>query len=387
MLAIKSVTNIAVYNPPRFPKALALTVPDAVFLPIVSKPDLEITTDLNIPSTYPSALELNPALEKPEEVLDSNEIRTQKTLESDDEPPSAENLKQIENELPDETPADAYKDDLVGIYLQEIREIPLLKREEEIKLAKIIANGGPDSITARNDLVEGNLRLVVSIAKIYRNKGLPFLDLIQEGNLGLMRAAEKYDHSLGWKFATYATWRIRQSITRALADKSRTVRVPVHMVEDISKLDKIKKRLSQKLNREPTIGELVDEMGITVEKIEELTAANKKTASLTAPDREEDKELGAILEDDKAPQAYNVAVNNFLKSDIKKVLKSLMLRERKVIIMRFGLDGEGEKSLDEVGKIFKITRERVRQIEVEAIIKLQKPHRSKQLEDYLDKAD
>ena len=275
-------------------------------------------------------------------------------------------------------------DDSIRLYLREIGRIPLLRAEEEIELARRIANGGYDGIIAKRQLVQANLRLVVSIAKKYLNRGLPFLDLIQEGNLGLIRAAEKFDPERGYKFSTYATWWIRQGITRALADKSRTIRVPVHMVETINKFKKITRELSQGLNRRPTENELAVAMDVSVQKVKEIVGANRTPVSLETPlGKEEDSRLGDFIADAESAQPDNTATDELLRGDIEQVLNSLLPREREVVRLRYGLDDGRERTLEEVGQLFGITRERVRQIEFKAMRKLRQPDRCNKLEGYL----
>ena len=275
-------------------------------------------------------------------------------------------------------------DDSIRLYLREIGRIPLLKAEEEIDLARRIATGGYDGIVAKRQLVQANLRLVVSIAKKYLNRGLPFLDLIQEGNLGLIRAAEKFDPERGYKFSTYATWWIRQGITRALADKSRTIRVPVHMVETINKFKKITRELSQGLNRRPTENELSAAMDVSVQKVKEIVSANRTPVSLETPlGKEEDSRLGDFIADAESARPDSSATDELLRTDIEQVLNSLLPREREVIRLRYGLDDGRERTLEEVGQLFGITRERVRQIEFKAMRKLRQPDRCTRLEGYL----
>ncbi len=275
-------------------------------------------------------------------------------------------------------------DDSIRLYLREIGRIPLLKAEEEIDLARRIATGGYDGIVAKRQLVQANLRLVVSIAKKYLNRGLPFLDLIQEGNLGLIRAAEKFDPERGYKFSTYATWWIRQGITRALADKSRTIRVPVHMVETINKFKKITRELSQGLNRRPTENELSAAMDVSVQKVKEIVSANRTPVSLETPlGKEEDSRLGDFIADAESARPDSSATDELLRTDIEQVLNSLLPREREVIRLRYGLDDGRERTLEEVGQLFGITRERVRQIEFKAMRKLRQPDRCTKLEGYL----
>ena len=317
------------------------------------------------------------------------------------ESPDIEQLQQIESEFGDallddldleasveedffDPKFELGTDDSIRLYLREIGRIPLLRAEEEIELARRIANGGYDGIIAKRQLVQANLRLVVSIAKKYLNRGLPFLDLIQEGNLGLIRAAEKFDPERGYKFSTYATWWIRQGITRALADKSRTIRVPVHMVETINKFKKITRELSQGLNRRPTENELAVAMDVSVQKVKEIVSANRTPVSLETPlGKEEDSRLGDFIADAESTQPDSTATDELLRGDIDQVLNSLLPREREVIRLRYGLDDGRERTLEEVGQLFGITRERVRQIEFKAMRKLRQPDRCNKLEGYL----
>lgn len=275
-------------------------------------------------------------------------------------------------------------DDSIRLYLREIGRIQLLKADEEIALARRIARGSEVGLKAKRQLVQANLRLVVSIAKKYLNRGLPFLDLIQEGNLGLIRAAEKFDPERGYKFSTYATWWIRQGITRALADKSRTIRVPVHMVETINKFKKITRELSQGLNRRPTEHELAGALDVSVQKVKEIVAANRTPVSLETPlGKEEDSRLGDFIAGAENGNPDNLATDELLRKDIEQVLGSLLPREREVIRLRYGLDDGRERTLEEVGQLFGITRERVRQIEFKAMRKLRQPDRCTKLEGYL----
>jgi RNA polymerase primary sigma factor len=272
--------------------------------------------------------------------------------------------------------------DPVRNYLKEIGRIDLLKAEEEISLAKKVEAG---SIEAKKHLTEANLRLVVSIAKKYIGRGLPFLDLIQEGNKGLIRATEKYDWRRGFKFSTYATWWIRQAITRAIADQARTIRIPVHMVETINKVYRTSRRLTQKLSREPTEEEIAKELEIPVSKVETVFKISQDTASLQAPVGEEgDSVLGDFIEDDSRLSPYEEAARELLKENVDDVLSSLSDREAKVLKLRFALDGDRPRTLEEVGKHFGVTRERIRQIESKALRKLKHPSRRKKLQDYLD---
>jgi len=272
--------------------------------------------------------------------------------------------------------------DSVRMYLKEIGKVDLINFEKEVELAKLIENG---SDMARADLINANLRLVVSIAKKYIGRGLTFLDLVQEGNQGLMRAVEKFDWKRGFKFSTYATWWIRQAITRAIADQAKTIRIPVHMVETINKVYKATRALTQRLGREPLINEIADEVEITIEKVEEIYRISQDTTSLATPvGDDEDSFLGDFIEDTTQPSPYDETAKELLHESIEEVLGSLDERESKVLSLRFGLVGETPKTLEEVGKIFNVTRERIRQIEAKALRKLRHPSRRKKLMDYLE---
>lgn len=271
--------------------------------------------------------------------------------------------------------------DPVRTYLKEIGRIPLIPFEEEIRLAQLIEK---DNKKAKKKLTESNLRLVVSVAKKYIGRGLSFLDLIQEGNQGLIKAVKKYDWRRGYKFSTYATWWIRQAITRAIADQARTIRVPVHMVETINRLYKSARRLMQDLGREPTIEEIAKEMELKPAKIREIIKISQEPTSLEAPIGDNDESrLGDFIQDSNAPTPYDSASRELLKEHLEGVLDTLTSREKRVLIMRFGLDGGRPKTLEEVGREFKVTRERIRQIEAKALRKLKHPSRSKKLKDYL----
>ncbi len=316
-------------------------------------------------------------IEKIYETFESNGIEI---LDDFDENFSEE-LLDVENSemaLPDGTSVD----DPVRMYLKEIGKVPLLTMEEEIKLAEDMANGDEN---ARKRLAEANLRLVVSIAKKYVGRGMLFLDLIQEGNMGLIKAVEKFDYTKGYKFSTYATWWIRQAITRAIADQARTIRVPVHMVETINKLIRIKRQLLQQLGREATPEELAREMELPVERIAEIEKISQEPISIDTPiGEEEDSHLGDFIPDDDAPAPAESAAFTLLKEQLVDVLSTLTPREEKVLKLRFGLDDGRARTLEEVGKVFKVTRERIRQIEAKALRKLRHPSRSKKLKDYLD---
>ena len=271
--------------------------------------------------------------------------------------------------------------DPVRMYLKEIGQIKLLTTEEELALADRILEGDEQ---AKATLAEANLRLVVSIAKRYVGRGMLFLDLIQEGNIGLMKAVEKFDVSKGYKFSTYATWWIRQAITRAIADQARTIRVPVHMVETINKLARIQRQLTLELNREPTEEELAKKMGTTPEKIRDIYKISQEPVSLETPiGEEDDSHLGDFIKDERNVSPEEYATNELLKDEIADVLLTLTEREEKVIRLRFGLDDGKSKTLEEVGQIFGVTRERIRQIEAKALRKLRHPSRSRKLKDYM----
>ena len=273
-------------------------------------------------------------------------------------------------------------EDPVRMYLKEIGKVPLLSADEEVELAKRMAEGDED---AKKRLAEANLRLVVSIAKRYVGRGMLFLDLIQEGNLGLIKAVEKVDYRKGYKFSTYATWWIRQAITRAIADQARTIRIPVHMVETINKLIRVSRQLLQELGREPTPEEIAAEMKLPVERVREILKISQEPVSLETPiGEEEDSHLGDFIQDDNVPVPADAAAFTLLKEQLVEVLGTLTEREQKVLRLRFGLDDGRARTLEEVGKEFNVTRERIRQIEAKALRKLRHPSRSRKLKDYLD---
>ena len=299
-----------------------------------------------------------------------------------------ENLElNIENQQPEETdePAPAEQvaiDDPVKVYLKEIGRVPLLTPEEETALAMRIIEGDD---AAKKRLSEANLRLVVSIAKRYVGRGMQFLDLIQEGNLGLIKAVEKFDYTKGFKFSTYATWWIRQAITRAIADQARTIRIPVHMVETINKVKKVSSQLLHKNGHEPTAEEIAVELGMQVDRVREIMRVAQEPVSLETPiGEEEDSHLGDFIEDVDAPAPADAASHTLLKEQLEEVLQSLTEREAKVLRLRFGLEDGRPRTLEEVGKEFDVTRERIRQIEAKALRKLRHPSRSKKLKDFLD---
>ena len=273
-------------------------------------------------------------------------------------------------------------EDPVRMYLKEIGKVPRLSAEEEIELAKRMELGDQE---AKKRLAEANLRLVVSIAKRYVGRGMLFLDLIQEGNLGLIKAVEKFDYRKGYKFSTYATWWIRQAITRAIADQARTIRIPVHMVETINKLIRVSRQLLQELGREPTPEEIAAEMNMPVERVREILKISQEPVSLETPiGEEEDSHLGDFIQDDNVPVPADAAAFTLLKEQLEEVLGTLTEREQKVLTLRFGLEDGRARTLEEVGKEFNVTRERIRQIEAKALRKLRHPSRSRKLKDYLE---
>lgn len=297
-------------------------------------------------------------------------------IKPDEEDPEEIDLK---------TPKGVSLDDPVRMYLREIGRISLLTADEEIDLARKIVKGGQAGVIAKRKLVQANLRLVVSIAKKYVGRGMLFLDLIQEGNLGLIRAAEKFDHERGYKFSTYATWWIRQAITRAIADQARTIRIPVHMVETINKLKKVTRKLAQDLSRKPSEEELAKAMGITINKLREIIKVAQEPLSLETPiGKEEDSRLGDFIEDREADAPVKTVAHELLREDLAEVLSSLSPRERDVLRLRFGMDDGRQRTLEEVGQLFGVTRERIRQIEAKALRKLRHPNRSRRLKEYVE---
>ena len=276
-------------------------------------------------------------------------------------------------------------DDPVKVYLKEIGRVPLLTPDEEVQLALDIQKGGKDGERAKQRLSEANLRLVVSIAKRYVGRGMQFLDLIQEGNLGLIKAVEKFDHTKGFKFSTYATWWIRQAITRAIADQARTIRIPVHMVETINKVKKVSSQLLHENGHEPSAEEIAERLDMPVDKVREIMRVAQEPVSLETPiGEEEDSHLGDFIPDEEAPVPAEAASQTLLKEQLADVLKTLTPREEKVLRLRFGLEDGRPRTLEEVGKEFNVTRERIRQIEAKALRKLRHPSRAKRLRDYLD---
>ncbi|MBO8424404.1 MAG: RNA polymerase sigma factor RpoD [Firmicutes bacterium] len=274
-------------------------------------------------------------------------------------------------------------DDSVKMYLKDIGRVPLLNAEEELQLAKEMAEGNTE---AKEKLINANLRLVVSIAKRYVGRGMSFLDLIQEGNLGLMKAVDKFDYTKGFKFSTYATWWIRQAITRSIADQARTIRIPVHMVETINKLIKISRALLQKYGREPTQAEIAEAMGISEARVVEIQKIAQDPVSLETPiGEEDDSHLGDFIEDTSATAPIDAAEANMLKEQVNEILGTLAPREAMVLILRYGLRDNRPRTLEEVGKVFNVTRERIRQIEAKALRRLKHPNKTKKLRDFLDK--
>ena len=303
-----------------------------------------------------------------------------------EEEPDIDDLKEVEDLKLDEITDTNYEgisvDDPVRMYLREIGKIPLLSYDKELELAKRILDGDEE---AKQELAEANLRLVVSIAKKYVGRGMLFLDLIQEGNMGLIKAVEKFDYTKGFKFSTYATWWIRQAITRAIADQARTIRIPVHMVETINRLIRTSRHLLQQFGREPTIEEIAQEMDMSVEKVMEIQKIAQDPVSLETPiGEEDDSHLGDFIQDEDSPAPQDAASYTLLREQLNEVMKTLTPREAKVLRLRFGLDDGKARTLEEVGKEFDVTRERIRQIEAKALRKLRHPSRSKKLRDYMN---
>ena len=317
------------------------------------------------------------------DVLRMDEEQEELILDDDVELENLDDEEEVELDKIDlSVPEGVSIEDPVRMYLKEIGKVPLLTAEEEIELAKRMEQGDEE---AKKRLAEANLRLVVSIAKRYVGRGMLFLDLIQEGNLGLIKAVEKFDYRKGYKFSTYATWWIRQAITRAIADQARTIRIPVHMVETINKLIRVSRQLLQELGREPTPEEIAVEMDMPVERVREILKISQEPVSLETPiGEEEDSHLGDFIQDDNVPVPADAAAFTLLKEQLDEVLGTLTEREQKVLRLRFGLDDGRARTLEEVGKEFNVTRERIRQIEAKALRKLRHPSRSRKLKDYLD---
>ncbi|MBC8547037.1 RNA polymerase sigma factor RpoD [Clostridiaceae bacterium NSJ-31] len=327
--------------------------------------------------------ELDFDVEQVDKLYDTLESQNIEIIEDFTAPVDIELIPEEPEELENSLASEGINiDDPVKVYLKEIGRVPLLTPEEEIDLATRMAEGDP---AARKRLSEANLRLVVSIAKRYVGRGMQFLDLIQEGNLGLIKAVEKFDYTKGFKFSTYATWWIRQAITRAIADQARTIRIPVHMVETINKVKKVSSQLLHKNGHEPTAEEIAEELDMPVEKVREIMRVAQEPVSLETPiGEEEDSHLGDFIPDDDAPAPADAASHTLLKEQLGDVLQTLTPREEKVLRLRFGLEDGRSRTLEEVGKEFNVTRERIRQIEAKALRKLRHPSRSKKLKDFLD---
>ena len=339
-------------------------------------------------SDYFADLQLNEdQFDKLLELLEQSNVDVLRITEDDDDIPDEEIILSEEEEVDMESidlsvPDGITIEDPVRMYLKEIGKVPLLSAEEEIDLAQRMEVGDEE---AKKRLAEANLRLVVSIAKRYVGRGMLFLDLIQEGNLGLIKAVEKFDYTKGYKFSTYATWWIRQAATRAIAEQAGTSRIPVHMVATINKLIRVSRQLLQELGREPTPEEIAEEMSMPVERVREILKISQEPVSLETPiGEEEDSHLGDFIQDDNVPVPADAAAFSLLKEQLNEVLGTLTEREQKVLRLRFGLDDGRARTLEEVGKEFNVTRERIRQIEAKALRKLRHPSRSRKLKDYLD---
>ena len=321
------------------------------------------------------------------DVLAQHGIELTNETELEDEEPNDEQIKELEQEdnlvdLDFSVPDGVAIDDPVRMYLKEIGRVPLLSAQDEVDLARQMEEGNE---AAKRGLIESNLRLVVSIAKRYVGRGMLFLDLIQEGNLGLIKAVEKFDYRKGYKFSTYATWWIRQAITRAIADQARTIRIPVHMVETINKLNRVQRALIQELGRDPLPEEIARRMGVSVDRVREISKISQEPVSLETPiGEEEDSHLGDFIEDEEALAPAEAASFFLLREQLDDVLNTLTPREKKVLQLRFGLNDGRSRTLEEVGNVFGVTRERIRQIEAKALRKLRHPSRSKKLKDYLE---
>ena len=342
----------------------------------VGKPDIELNTDM-MTKIFDYLDEHHVAVlsetEEDDEILDDMILEDAEDADID--------IEKIDLSVPDGVSIE----DPVRMYLKEIGKVPLLTAEEEIELAKRMEAGDEK---AKQKLAEANLRLVVSIAKRYVGRGMLFLDLIQEGNLGLIKAVEKFDYEKGYKFSTYATWWIRQAITRAIADQARTIRIPVHMVETINKLIRVSRQLLQELGREPQPEEIAKEMNMPVDRVREILKISQEPVSLETPiGEEEDSHLGDFIQDQNVPVPAEAAASNLLRDQLNEVLDTLTEREQKVLRLRFGMDDGRARTLEEVGKEFQVTRERIRQIEAKALRRLRHPSKSRKLKDYLDAND
>ena len=326
-------------------------------------------------------------MERVFEYLEANNIDVLRINSDDDDDVDLDAIMSDEEDVDVENidlsvPDGVSVEDPVRMYLKEIGKVPLLSAEREIELAQRMEEGDEE---AKKELAEANLRLVVSIAKRYVGRGMLFLDLIQEGNLGLIKAVEKFDYHKGYKFSTYATWWIRQAITRAIADQARTIRIPVHMVETINKLIRVSRQLLQELGREPTPEEIAKELDMPVDRVREILKISQEPVSLETPiGEEEDSHLGDFIQDDNVPVPAEAAAQTLLKEQLDEVLDTLTEREQKVLRLRFGMNDGRARTLEEVGKEFDVTRERIRQIEAKALRKLRRPSRSRKLRDYLD---
>ena len=339
----------------------------------VGKPDITLTTDI-MTKIFDYLDEHHVAVLS--ETEDDDEILDDMILEDTED--ADIDIEKIDLSVPDGVSIE----DPVRMYLKEIGKVPLLTAEEEIELAKRMEAGDEK---AKQKLAEANLRLVVSIAKRYVGRGMLFLDLIQEGNLGLIKAVEKFDYEKGYKFSTYATWWIRQAITRAIADQARTIRIPVHMVETINKLIRESRQLLQELGREPLPEEIAERMGISVERVREILKISQEPVSLETPiGEEEDSHLGDFIQDQNVPVPAEATASNLLRDQLNEVLDTLTPREQKVLRLRFGMDDGRARTLEEVGKEFQVTRERIRQIEAKALRRLRHPSKSRKLKDFLD---
>lgn len=386
----------------------------------IAKKNKNVIEDNEIIACFAASKDIELTTEVMENIFDfleTNKVEVLTINDDDDEEPSDEALLEVEGEEDIEVekidlsvPEGTNIEDPVRMYLKEIGKVPLLNADEEIELAKEMEAGEtaaaqmekladdlePDArkeleeLVVRGDaakkkLAEANLRLVVSIAKRYVGRGMLFLDLIQEGNLGLIKAVEKFDYRKGYKFSTYATWWIRQAITRAIADQARTIRIPVHMVETINKLIRVSRQLLQELGREPSPEEIAEEMEVPVERVREILKISQEPVSLETPiGEEEDSHLGDFIQDENVPVPAEAAASTLLREQLVEVLSTLTEREQKVLRLRFGLDDGRNRTLEEVGKEFNVTRERIRQIEAKALRKLRHPSRSRKLRDYLE---